>query len=140
MALRNFDSPADVLPRRQVVKPTEEPVTVIEEVKVTPRANTYHGHLTVADDQWTWRELRDFVVDRIEAHHGTFPRNEVTEAAIFKRFMTQWGTAAPTIARYAFGDECQGYWKGAPISVNRFCRSSDPWFAMPISDRLGLAR
>lgn len=85
---------------------------------------------------WTWEQLRDYAVEGIERNVGHFPRNAVTEASIFKSFKNRWGEAAGPIVKYAI-DECGGVWQGAPISVNRFAKGSDPYFAQPLAERLG---
>lgn len=93
-------------------------------------------HLTVTgSEQWTWQQLRDYVVSQIEAFHGPQPRNPLKEKGIFSAFLDRWGNQAPAIARAAF-EVHQGFWHSAPISVNRFCKSSDQYFAQVISERL----
>lgn len=82
-------------------------------------------------DGWTWQDLQAYVVQEIEARFGLFPRNACKESGIFKSFLARWGEQAPAIARFAF-DSCDGYWRGAPISVNRFCKASDDYFASVI--------
>jgi hypothetical protein len=79
-------------------------------------------------EETDWRSLRDFVVAAIERRWGARPDSDpVKEAAIFKRFLSTWGDLAMPIARLAF-ERYDGMWAGAPISVNRFCRGSDPFF------------
>lgn len=100
------------------------------------KTNEKRTHLVSTSDTWTWQQLRDYVVDRIEARSGKFPRNPVTEAGIFKGFITRYGDCAGAIAKFAF-ETCEGMWKGSPVGVTRFCKNSDPYFAQPILDRLG---
>lgn len=88
--------------------------------------------MTVEDD---WRRLRNYVVEQIEATSGPFPRNPVTEKAIFSGFMSRWGDKAMVIARQAF-DIYGGYWRNAPIRVNRFSKNNDPFFAEVIAAKL----
>lgn len=109
--------------------------TVTEKVQVTPRASQSKTHLMKSDEHWGWSELRDYVVEQIEQRHGPFPRDARKEASIFKRFISTYGGAAPIVARYAF-EVADGFWNGAPISVNRFTRGSDEWFADVILERL----
>lgn len=92
-------------------------------------------HLAVTEDSWGWEELRDYVVSQIEKYHGPFPRNMKTEHSIFKSFASRWEGKAAPIARFAF-EQCDGMWRNAPITVNRFCRASDVYFAQVIADRL----
>ena len=98
----------------------------------TPAGTT---HLLHSDEQWTWYELRDYVVGKIIEIHGVFPRNEMKEMGIFKAFCARWGADAPAIARYAF-ESAGGYWKNAPVSVTRFCKGSDPYFSQLIVNHL----
>jgi hypothetical protein len=87
--------------------------------------------------QWTWSQLRDFVIAEIESRFGAQPRDQKKEAAIFKRFLSAWGEQAGAIAQYAFTqDNGSGWWKGAKISVNRFCKGSDEFFAAVIVQQL----
>lgn len=85
--------------------------------------------------EWGWEELRDYVVGEIQDRQGPIPRDPLKEAAIFKRFVKQWGERAKPIAQYAFG-VCDGKWAGAPVGVNRFCKGSDEFFAEEIVRRL----
>ena len=59
------------------------------------------------------------------------PRDPRKEYGIFTGFLARWGAAAVPIARYAF-DIKDGMWMGEPITVSRFCKGSDPWFANTI--------
>lgn len=125
--LRDFDSLAAPL--------TEAFVGMREEVTVIPRRSEYHTYVGREEETWTWTELRDFVVAQIEQRHGPWPRDSKKEYGIFSSFLTRWGAQAVPIARYAF-EQLAGRWAGAPISVNRFCRGSDPFFAAVIVERL----
>lgn len=128
MSLVNYDD--DVVETVIVQQPT--PV-ITQHVVVRPSASSTHVLKPV--DQWGWEEVRDYVVGSIEARHGAFPRNFKTEGSIFKSFTNRWGAKAGLIAKIAF-EEFDGMWKGAPISVNRFCVGSDPYFAAPLSERV----
>lgn len=85
--------------------------------------------------EWGWEELRDYVMGEIQSRQGAIPRNPLKEASIFKRFVKQWGDKAKPIAQYAF-EVLDGMWAGAPVSVNRFCKGSDEFFAQEIARRL----
>lgn len=82
-----------------------------------------------------WRRLRNYVVEKIEATTGPFPRNPVTEKAIFRGFMSRWGDKSMDIAKIAF-ETYGGYWHNAPIRVNRFTKNNDPFFASVIAASL----
>jgi hypothetical protein len=92
-------------------------------------------YLTKDSMKWDWADLRSYVVTQIERLHGPFPREEMKELGIFKGFMNRWGTMAGPIAEAAF-DVFGGMWKGAPISVQRFCANSDQYFAEEILRRV----
>lgn len=131
MSLLAFDmDTATPSSRTRTVHPT-----VVETVTVTPLPSESRTHLLKPEGEWSWSELRDYVVAQIEARFGAFPRDSRKEHAIFTRFIKDHGSHAPAIARHAF-DVCDGYWAGAPISINRFCKGSDPYFAAPIVARL----
>lgn len=91
----------------------------------------------LSDGDWDWRQMRDCVFAHMEKIHGPQVRNSVKEKAIFESFIKRWGSKkAKIIVAEAFGDTYRGMWAGAPISVNRFCRSSDPFFGEVILNRL----
>jgi hypothetical protein len=109
---------------KQVVTP------VVERVSVTPIPSS--RHLLREQGEWDWAELRDYVITEIERRHNRQVRNAKTEAAIFKSFLSRWPDGqAVRIARAAF-EIYDGMWGNAPISVNRFCKASDEFFAVPI--------
>jgi len=125
---------------RQNVAPAPTPVvveapTVVQTVTVTPVAA--RSDLLVGTENWTWVELRDYVVAQIIDRFGPFPRDSRKEHAIFNRFISTFGAeAAAAIAQYAFGPSCDGWWGSAPIQIQRFCKGSDPYFANVILQRL----
>ncbi len=130
----NVDTELDRLGvTRMVMESSVEPVQ-LSEVKVH-RLTAEQSFQGVRDSEWGWRELRDYVVTQIEQRYGSFPRIEYKEQAIFKRFVKDWGNRAPAIARVAFEVE-DGIWMKEPISLTRFSKGSDPYFAIPISERL----
>lgn len=130
--LRNFDD-VDTMPRQaRVATPT---VVVTETVTLTQRPSEARAFVAKDEASWGWDDLRDYVVAQIEQRFGVFPRDAKKEAGIFKAFLSRYGDKAPAIARYAF-ETCDGFWCGAPISVNRFCKGSDPYFGDKIVERL----
>lgn len=113
---------------------TETVVPVVTE-RVTVTAVAGASYLLKADAQWTWEDLRDYVMGQIEQYHGPQVRNTVKEASIFKSFLTRHGDQAVAIARFAFEVQ-RGMWQRAPISANRFCKGSDEYFSDVIKARL----
>lgn len=124
----NFDTDLD----RGTVTVTAPTVDV---VVTTRRPSAGRTHLVSSEVAWTWEQLRDYVISRIEAIHGPFPRDPMKEASIFRSFVSRWPEKAGGIAKFAF-EECDGMWHNAPIQVTRFCKGSDPYFAAPIAERL----
>lgn len=98
-------------------------------------SNISRSDLTVNGSFTTWEQLRDYVCAAIESQVGAFPRNPVKEKAIFSSFMNRWDERAEAIARRAV--EVHGcWWQNAPLSVNRFCKGSDPYFAEIIASQI----
>lgn len=118
---------------------TVTPVRVASVVpKVTERlvVNTQprEAFKTMAEDVWGWEELRDYVALEITQRFGVFPRDGKKECGIFKSFMTRWADSI-AIAHFAF-EIHDGRWRGSPVRMQRFCKNSDPYFALPIHDYL----
>lgn len=138
MSLRNFDTVLDAPGAQRaaiVARPATPPVEVLTEVASHAQPSAARAFLVKGDESWTWQDLRDYVVAEIERLHGVFPRDPRKEAGIFKSFLSRYPDSAVAIARYAF-DVREGYWAGAPISVNRFCKASDRFFADVITERI----
>lgn len=134
-----------VMPARQARRSTarttaptktvqRQEVKVTESVTITRKSES-RSHMLKPVEHWGWEEVRDYVVTEIESRFGVFPRDSRKEMGVFKSFCSRHGEAAPIIAQYAF-EVCEGWWKGAPISVNRFCKGSDPYFAEVIIQTL----
>jgi hypothetical protein len=109
---------------------TEVPV-VQETITIKPRLRP-----VMQQTQVDWEELRDYVLAQVERIHGPQVRDERRENTIFMAFAARWPEQAMEIARYAFEggeNDTQGFWKGAPVLVARFHRTSDNYFAVPIA-------
>jgi hypothetical protein len=133
--LKNLDTELD---RQGVTRMVVSSETVITEAVTLQQPDPHRAaFLTKDDEAWDWRALRDYVVAEIEARFGAFPRDAKKEFGIFDGFVRRWGAGAAAIARHAF-DHADGRWRGAPISINRFCKNADPYFGVPIAERLGL--
>jgi hypothetical protein len=115
---------------------TATPLAVAEPEPITRVGQDAVTHTMKPDDEWGWEDLRDYVMREMEAVHGPQVRNSIKEKSIFSSFITRHGSAtSAAIARFAFGFS-KGMWANAPISVNRFCKGSDRFFADPIKQRL----
>lgn len=136
----NFDTDLDKAGVASQVS-TSQKVRVTETTTIRRPLNTVHTYEAKAGDEaWDWEALRDYVVDKIEFFHGGFPRDFLKEKAIFSRFAKEFGTDAVRIARFVFeGPAADGRWAGAPVSINRFCKGSDEFFARPILEKIGPA-
>lgn len=120
---------------RQSVKitPTEE--TTGEPVLAREQRTTYVGK---PPETWDWEDLRNYVVSSIQTRFGEFPIDPKKLLGIFKSFRTRYAEMAGPIAVAAF-DVYGGYWGGAPISVQRFCKGSDQYFSNKIAEALRAA-
>ena len=107
---------------------------VQQTVTVSPIAS--RSDLLADEADWSWQELRDYVVSQIETRFGPFPRDAKKEFGIFSRYLRDHGVEGIKAAKAAF-EVYDGWWKGAPISVTRFTKGSDPFFVVPILQRLG---
>jgi hypothetical protein len=125
--------------RRVEVPVVQEQVTVTPLPAPAPQPETKPGipsfHVPSLASSLEWEKLRDYVVERIEAVHGPFPREPRRENTTFMAFYARWEDLALPIAKYAF-EEAEGFWLGAPVSVARFEKSSDAAFAMKIAEKL----
>lgn len=127
LAARDLQPVAQRAPRPRV------PV-VTETVRVIPIASA--AYLAKDESTWTAEDLRDYVMGQIESWHGPQLRNPVKELAIVRAFIKRRGLEqAVKIARVAFEVE-RGVWNRAPISINRFCAASDPYFADKLAQNL----
>lgn len=126
--------------------PTQQPApsapasieVVVPLVEIQTSTGGSRSHLaTTSAEGWGWEQVRDYVFEQLTSRFGPQPRDAAKEAAVFKRFCNDWGTRAGQIARIAF-DTYGGLWRGAPISVGRFSRASDPYFASVIARDHGL--
>lgn len=132
MNLAPVTAAAPAAPAQQSVVTT---APIVERVTVTQIPSESRGFLATPMERWSWQDLRDYVVHSIEKRHGTFPRDAKKESGIFSRFHREYGADAGRIAQYAF-EVCDGWWKNSPVSVSRFTKGSDPYFAAPILERL----
>lgn len=125
-----FTPGLDVTETDEVVTTTVSYSYEVEQAADVERlvANHQRTDLIATGAFTTWQQLRDYVCAAIEVRVAAFPRNPVKEKAIFESFMNRWGDRAEPIARRAVEvHDC--WWGNAPLSVTRFCKGSDPYFA-----------
>lgn len=126
--LMDFD--IEDLPTTTKVQPV-----IVEKVTLRP-SRTETAHVAVPTSQWNWSDLRDYIITEVEKRHGPQVRDAMKEASVIKSFITRWGIdQAVAIAKAAF-DVHDGMWRNAPISINRFCKGSDDYFAGVIAQNL----
>jgi hypothetical protein len=78
---------------------------------------------------WTWQDLRDYVITEITERFGVPQRDALKESIIFKAFIERHGIVnAVLIATCAYRIH-HGIWRSAPITVTRFTKNNDPYFA-----------
>lgn len=115
---------------------TATPMPVEAPAPTTSTVGLAVAHTLKPEAEWEWSDLRDYVMREMENVHGPQVRDSIKEKSIFGSFIKRHGAeTSAAIARYAFGFS-KGMWANAPISVNRFCKASDPFFADPIKQRL----
>lgn len=115
--------------------PAAAPVTIRPAAAPGPVAMAATDLLDAPMD-WSWEQLRDYVMRSIAERHGPQPRREAHQVnSIFKSFAARWGNQAGPIARFAF-EQQDGYWRDAPVDIRRFTKGNDAYFAGPISERL----
>jgi hypothetical protein len=127
-----FDEAAPTTPKVTTTVPTVRQSATAEPVKAS-------AYLTRPEAAWDWRDLRDYVVGKIqEMHPQLLPqRNEAKEFGMFSRFAAKYGQMAGPIAVFAFETSpTPGRWANAPIGLGRFAKASDAWFADKILARL----
>jgi hypothetical protein len=143
--LLNFDSELDAARAngQHTIQVTTSAPQVRETITITPlppsepaaARETRKTDIGKPAEEWTWEDVRNYVVRQIETFHGEFPKDPARIASIFKGFHRRHGAMAGPIAVAAF-DVHRGYWRGSPISVTRFCQGSDLYFSEPIKGRL----
>jgi hypothetical protein len=107
--------------------------SVTETVRVVSTGQVYGGYKAKEASAWNWSDLRDYIVEQIEQRHGPQVRDALKESGICKAFIARWGIEdAVAIARAAF-EVHDGMWRNAPISISRFAKGSDPYFASVIA-------
>ncbi len=115
---------------------TAPPVTIRPATAPAVRVAMAATDLLDSPMDWSWEQLRDYVMRSIAERHGPQPRREQhTINSIFKSFANRWGSQAGLIARFAF-EQQDGFWRSAPVSIERFTKGNDEYFARPIAERL----
>jgi hypothetical protein len=96
------------------------------------------GYLFRDSSEWTWEDLRDYVVDSITEVAGPVDFDPKKANAVFRSFHGRHENAV-AIARYVF-DILHGLWYSTPVGINNFYKGQDPYFAEPITKLLEAAQ
>lgn len=125
---------------RTVVRAATPAPAVGTRVTVVPSER--RSYLAKSPEQWGHTDLRDFIVYEHERRFGPIrQRDAAKEAAICKRFLKDWQWMGPMIAMHAFAEDgCDGMWRSAPITLERFAKGCDAFFAVPIGERIADAQ
>lgn len=78
---------------------------------------------------WTWQDLRDYVVTAITERFGAPQRDALKESVIFKAFISRYGIVNAVLVATAAFEIYRGIWRNAPVSITRFTKGNDPYFA-----------
>lgn len=122
----------DVAVVEDVIPTVIETVTVRRAPRKAEASRTFVG---TGPGTWDADQLLGYVATKIQQIHGPFPRDPRKETGIMRSFLSRWGEQAGPIAQYAF-EVAGGMWRNSPISITRFCKNSDPYFADVIAKRL----
>lgn len=123
-------------PRTEEEVLAEAPAQVTQEVTTSRTGTTESSYLLKTASQWTWSDLRDYVVTEAEKRFGPQARDPKKESGIFKGFITRHGTEDAVLVAMAAFEVYEGTWRKAPITVTRFTKGNDPFFADVILARL----
>jgi len=123
-------------PRTEAEVLGQAPAEVTQQVTTARTGTAEAAYLLKPATQWTWQDLRDYVVTEAEKRFGPQARDPKKEAGIFKGFIQRHGTEDAVMVAMAAYEVYEGVWRSAPVTVNRFCRNSDPFFADVILARL----
>lgn len=114
----------------------EAPAAVTQEVTVSRADSAETSYLLKPVAQWVWEDLRNYIVTEGEKRFGPQQRNPAKEAGILKAFIGRHGIADAVMVAQAAFEIYEGMWRSAPITVTRFTRNNDAYFAEPILARM----
>lgn len=125
--------PAEVTPQSQIVQ--QAPAEVVQTVTATKVNSAESVYLLKPINEWTWGDLRDYVITEAEKRSGPQLRNLAKEAGIFKGFIARYGIEDAVMVAVAAFEIYEGVWRSAPIGVSRFTKGNDPYFSDIILQR-----
>jgi len=110
------------------------PFQITATVTTAPAAGS--SYLLREPEEWTWEDLRSYVMSEAERRFGTQFRDSVKEAATFKGHISRYGILASVIIAQAAFEVYDGVWANAPVTYTRFCKGSDAFFSDVILERV----
>lgn len=138
--MRDFDTVLDpTVTVNQTVTQTvtqmmvTEPVPAVVERVTVVRANEGASYHAKAPGLWNWTDLRDYLLCEIEQRHGLQVHDSLKESGILKAFISRWGIEKAVAIAKASMEVHDGMWRNAPITITRFSKASDPYFAAVIA-------
>lgn len=114
----------------------QAPAAVVQQVATSRASVSESAYLLKQADQWTWEDLRDYVVSEATKRFGPQIRDPRKEAGIFKGFISRHGVVDAVLVAQAAFEVYDGTWRSAPITVSRFTKGNDPYFAQVILARV----
>lgn len=112
------------------------PVQVRQEVTTSRVGTAESAYLLKPAAQWTWEDLRDYVITEAEKRGGPQIRNAAKEAGILKAFINRHGIADAVLVAQAAFEIYEGVWRSTPVTVTRFTKNNDSYFAEVILGRV----
>lgn len=127
--------PVPIDPQPQTIK-QQAPVEITQTVTTAQLGSAEATYLLKPSEQWSWGDLRDYVITEAEKRSGAQIRNVAKEAGIFKGFISRYGIIDAVMVAMAAFEIYEGVWYSAPIGVSRFTKGNDPYFADVILQRM----
>lgn len=118
---------------RQITQNNTFKVTTTTRVSTSSAPQKY---MLKDERDWTWSDLRDYIVTSGEKRFGTQLRDPAKEAGIIKAFIKRHGIENAVLVAMAAFEVYSGMWMNAPVTVTRFTTNNDPYFADVILARV----
>jgi hypothetical protein len=103
---------------------------------VSSASSAGKSYLLKQETDWTWEDLRDYIITSAEHRFGPQLRDALKEASILKAFIGRHGIENAVLVAMAAYEVYDGMWMNAPVAVTRFTKNSDPYFADVILARV----
>lgn len=110
--------------------------SVTESVTTRTTGTVASSYLLKPSREWTWQDLRDYIITEHEQRFGPQARNPAKESGILKSFIVRHGIDNAVLVAMAAFEVYGGTWKQTPVKITRFTKNSDPFFADVILSRI----